>query len=230
MPDLVGNPRGADAGAPEFEVVRLQARPRPDARASERDWDVRGCERARARTRPVMEEIARVYAEALFEAAKDNRKLDQVHDQLGEVTDAIVSSRDLQVFLFSPYFSSSEKRDGIHRVISGAEPELVNFLELLAEKHRMPVLFRIRRRFDEMWARERGHLGVRLTSAVELPAEVVDEVGREIEKQTGQTIELESDVDENILGGLVLQVGNMVLDASVRNRLERLRKEVAKAA
>jgi F-type H+-transporting ATPase subunit delta len=134
------------------------------------------------------------------------------------------------VFLFSPYFSSSEKRDGIARVISGADPELVNFLELLAEKHRMPVIFRIRRRFDEMWAKEKRRLEVRLTSAVELPSNVVNQVGKEIEKQTGQTIELESDVDEAILGGLVLQVGNMVLDASVRNKLERLRKEVAKAA
>ena len=177
-----------------------------------------------------MEEIARVYAEALFEVAENEDKLDEIHDQLGEVADAIADNRDLQVFLFSPYFSSSEKRDGMGKAVSGAEPELTNFLELLAEKHRMPAIFRIRRRFDEMWAKEKRRLEVRLTSAVELPSNVVREVGTEIEKQTGQTIELESDVDEDILGGLVLQVGNMVLDASVRNKLERLRKEVAKAA
>jgi F-type H+-transporting ATPase subunit delta len=177
-----------------------------------------------------MEEIARVYAQALFEAAKDRRKLDEIHDQLGEVTDAIAEDTDLQVFFFSPYFSSTEKREGIARVLAGAEPELVNFLELLAEKHRMPAITRIRRRFDEMWAKEKRRLEVRLTSAVELPSGVVKELGGQIEKQTGQTIELETDVDENILGGIVLRVGNMVLDASVRNKLERLRKEVAKAA
>jgi F-type H+-transporting ATPase subunit delta len=177
-----------------------------------------------------MEEIARVYAEALFEVAQDKGKLDEIHDQLAEVADAIAENRDLQVFLFSPYFSSAEKRDGIGRAISGAEPELTNFLELLAEKHRMPVIFRVRSRFNEMWAKEKRHLEVRLTSAVELPKKVVDELSKEIENQTGQSIELESSVDQNILGGLVLQVGNMVLDASVRNKLERLRKEVAKAA
>jgi F-type H+-transporting ATPase subunit delta len=176
-----------------------------------------------------MEEIARVYAEALFEVAQDKGKLDEIHGQVGEVADAIAESRDLQVFLFSPYFSSAEKRDGISRAISGADPELTNFLELLAEKHRMPAIFRIRQRFDEMWAKEKRRLAVRLTSAVELPSNVVEQVGKEIEEQTGQTIELSTDVDENILGGLVLQVGNMVLDASVRNKLERLRKEVAKA-
>jgi F-type H+-transporting ATPase subunit delta len=177
-----------------------------------------------------MEEIARVYAEALFEVAQDKGKLDEIHDQLGEVADAIAENRDLQVFLFSPYFSSAEKRDGIGRAITGTEPELKNFLELLAEKHRMPAIFRIRRRFDEMWAKERRRLEVRLTSAVELPDSTVKDLGKRIEEQTGQTIELSSDVDEDILGGIVLRVGNMVLDASVRNKLERLRKEVAKAA
>ncbi len=178
----------------------------------------------------VMEEIARVYAEALFEVARDKGKLDEIHEQLGQVAEAIADNRDLQVFLFSPYFSSSEKREGISRVVSGADPELVNFLELLAEKHRMPAIFRIRRRFDETWAKEERRLEVKLTSAVDLPPDLVEEVGKQIEKQTGQTIELETDVDENVLGGIVLQVGNMVLDASVRNKLERLRKEVAKAA
>ena len=177
-----------------------------------------------------MEEIARVYAEALFEVAKQKGKLDVIREQLGQVADALDRDRELAVFFFSPYFSSAEKRDGIERAISGAEPELVNFLELLVEKHRMPVIFRIRRRFDELWAEENKRLEVTLTSAVELDPEVVERVGAEIERQTDRTVELRSRVDENVLGGLVLQVGNMVLDASIRNRLEKLRKEVAQAA
>jgi F-type H+-transporting ATPase subunit delta len=177
-----------------------------------------------------VEEIARVYAEALFGAAKEKGKLDQVHEQLGEFTDALADNRELQLFFFSPYFSSAEKKDGLNKAVEAAEPELVNFLELLAEKHRMPVLFRIRRQFDALWAKENKRLGVTVTSAVELDPEITKRIGEEIEKQTGQTVELVSNVDENVLGGLVLQVGNMVLDASVRNRLEKLRKSVARAA
>jgi F-type H+-transporting ATPase subunit delta len=177
-----------------------------------------------------VEEIARVYAEALFEVAKEKGKLDAIRKQLGQVADALERDRELAVFFFSPYFSSAEKRAGIERAISGAEPELVNFLELLVEKHRMPVIFRIRRRFDELWAAENKRLEVTLTSAVELDSEVVERVGAEIERQTDRTVDLRTRVDENVLGGLVLQVGNMVLDASIRNRLEKLRKEVAQAA
>jgi ATP synthase F1 delta subunit len=176
-----------------------------------------------------MEEIARVYAEALFEVAKQKGKLDVIRDQLAQVADALESDRDLAVFFFSPYFSSAEKRDGIARAIAGAEPELTNFLELLVEKHRMPVIFRMRRRFDEMWAEENRQLDVTLTSAVELDPEVVERVGAEIERQTDRKVQLRSQVDGDLLGGLVLQVGNMVLDGSIRNRLEKLRKEVAQA-
>lgn len=174
-----------------------------------------------------MEEIARVYAESLFEVARERGKLDAIREQLGQFADAVDGERDLQMFLFSPYFSSAEKREGISRAVSGAEPELVNFLELVAEKHRMPAIFRIRNRFEQLWAEANRRLEVRLVSATELDPSVVAHVGREIERQTERTIELRSEVDADILGGLVLRVGNMVLDASVRGKLERLRKEVA---
>ena len=176
-----------------------------------------------------MEEIARVYAEALFESAKETGKLDEIHDQLDQFADAMNEDRDLQVFFFSPYFSSQEKREGIERAIEGAEPEFVNFLELLAEKHRMPAIFRIRKAFDELWAEENKRLDVTLTSATELDKSVVDRVGDEIEKQTDRKIDISTEVDPDILGGLVLRVGNRVLDASLRSKLERLRKEVASA-
>lgn len=177
-----------------------------------------------------MEEIARVYGDALFEVANEAGTLDEVHEQLGQFADALAENRELQIFLFSPYFSSEEKRDGIGKVVSQGNDELVNFLELLAEKHRMPAIFRIRARFDELWAKENRRLEVRLTSAVPLDESVVERVGGEIERKTNMQIDLESDVDEDILGGLVLRVGNMVLDASLRAKLERLRKEVASAA
>lgn len=177
-----------------------------------------------------MQEIAEVYAHALFEVAGEHDALDRVHDELGEMADALAENRDLQVFFFSPYFSSQEKKDGIAKIVSGADERFVNFLELLAERHRLPVLMRIRRRFDQLWAEERKLLPVSLTSAVELDEGLVKDVGKRIEEQTGRQVELSSKVDPDVLGGLVLRVGNMVLDASVRSRLERLRKQVAKAA
>jgi F-type H+-transporting ATPase subunit delta len=177
-----------------------------------------------------MPDAARVYAEALFEVAKEKGKLDAIRDDLGQFADALDGDRELQVFFFSPYFSSAEKAAGLQRAVSGADQELLNFLELLIEKGRMPEVFRIRRQLDELWKRENRRIDVTVTSAVELDRTVVEKVGEEIERQTGQKVELASRVDGEILGGIVLQVGNMVLDASIRARLEKLRKSVAQAA
>jgi ATP synthase F1 delta subunit len=176
-----------------------------------------------------MEEIAAVYSRSLFEVASEQGDLDRIHDELGEFADALAEDRDMQVFFFSPYFSSQEKREGISKLIEGADENFVRFLELLSERHRMPAIFRIRRGFDEMWREENKLLAVRVTSAVELDSETVEGIGKKIEQQTGRRIELSSKVDPDVLGGLVLQVGNMVLDASIANRLEQLRKQVIKA-
>ena len=177
-----------------------------------------------------MPEADRVYAEALFEVARDKGSLDAIGDQLGQFADAVDGDRDLQVFFFSPYFSSAEKVEGLKRAVSGAEPELQNFLELLIEKHRMTEVFRIRRQFEQLWKQENRRIDVTVTSAVELDPAVVEKIGEEIERQTERKVELASRVDGEILGGIVLQVGNMVLDASIRSRLEKLRKSVAQAA
>jgi ATP synthase F1 delta subunit len=177
-----------------------------------------------------MPDAAHVYAEALFEVAKEKGKLDAIRDELGQFADALDGDRELRVFFFSPYFSSAEKAAGLRRAVSGADQELLNFLELLIEKGRMPEVFRIRRRLDELWKKENQRIDVTVTSAVELDRAVVEKVGEEIERQTGQKVDLASRVDGEILGGIVLQVGNMVLDASIRARLEKLRKSVAQAA
>jgi F-type H+-transporting ATPase subunit delta len=176
-----------------------------------------------------MEEIAAVYARSLFEVAKEQDKLDVVREQLGQFADALNADRDLQVFFFSPYFSTVEKQDGLDRAVSDAEPILVNFLKLLIENHRSPVIFRVRRVVDELWQEENKLLPVQVTSAVELDQATVRQIGDRIAEQTGRKVELSASVEPDILGGLVVRVGNSILDASIRNRLEQLRKQVARA-
>jgi len=176
-----------------------------------------------------MEELARVYARSLFEVAQEGDKLDKVREQLGEFADALGESREMQQFFFSPYFSSQEKREGLEKVVTGAEPEFLNFLGLLIENHRMPVLFRVRGAYETLWEEENRLLPVHVTSAVELDRKTVKEIGDRIAEQTGRKVDLSATVEPEIIGGIVVRVGNSVLDASIRNRLEQLRKQVARA-
>jgi F-type H+-transporting ATPase subunit delta len=177
-----------------------------------------------------MEELARVYSEALFGAAREQEKIDLIREQLRAFTDALESNRELSTFFFSPSFSSREKKEGIERVLVGADENFVNFLNVLIDNHRMPVIFRIRKQYEALWREENRLLPVEITSAVELDDDVARSIAERVEQQTGKRVELTRRVDDTILGGLVVRVSNMILDASIRNQLERLRRQVARAA
>lgn len=176
-----------------------------------------------------MEEIGQVYARALFEVASERDDLDVIHDQLNAFADAMHANRDLHVFFFSPYFSVEDKKAGLERAVVDPDPAFGNFLEALIERHRMPAIFRIRTEFNVLWDEARKLLPVRITSAIPLDDATVKSLGDRIGRQIDREIQVSADVDPDILGGVVLQVGNVILDASIRNRLEQLRKQVAQA-
>jgi ATP synthase F1 delta subunit len=176
-----------------------------------------------------MEEIAQVYARSLFEVAKEQDKLDVVKEQLGQFADALDGNRELSIYFFSPYFSTKEKEDGLGKLLEDVDPVVANFLALLIENHRMPVIFRVRREYDALWEQENQRLPVTVTSAVALDEATVKSIGDAIGRQTGQQVELTANVDPDVLGGLIVRVGNSILDASIRNRLENLRRSVARS-
>jgi F-type H+-transporting ATPase subunit delta len=177
-----------------------------------------------------MEELARVYGRSLFEVAEEQGKVEELREQLGQFADALAENRELAVFFFSPYFSTAEKQQALTGLLDGADGAFVEFLKLLIENHRMPVIFRIRREYERLWAQANKVLGVQVTSAIALDEATTESIGSSIGASTGRTVELSARVDPDILGGIVVRVGNSILDASIRSRLEQLRKQVASAA
>ena len=178
----------------------------------------------------LMEELAQVYARSLFEVGREQGKLDVLREQLGQFADALDQNRELAMFFFSPYFSTKEKQDGLDRMLVDADESFVNFLDLLIENHRMPVIFRIRQEYERLWDEENRVLPVEITSAIELDQATTENLGRTIGERAGPQGQLAARVDPDILGGIVVRVGNSILDASIRNRLEQLRRQVAQGA
>ena len=174
-----------------------------------------------------MEEIAQVYARALFEVATERDALDTIHEQLVAFAGVMNENRQVAVFFFSPYFSVQEKKDALARAVTDADPGFENFLQALIERHRMPAIFRIRQEFEALFDDAKRLLPVTITSAVALDDATVDGLGRRIGEQVDREVEVSATVDPDILGGIVLRVGNVILDASIKNRLEDLRKQVA---
>lgn len=177
-----------------------------------------------------MEELAQVYGRSLFEVAEEQQRVDVLREQLGQFTDALQENRELRLFFFSPYFSTAEKQQALDGLLDGAEPAFVGFLKVLIENHRMPVIFRLRREYERLWDEANRVLPVQVTSAIELDQATTQSIGASIGQSTARKVTLSTHVDPDILGGIVVRVGNSILDASIRSRLDQLRKQVASAA
>jgi len=153
-----------------------------------------------------------------------------LREQLGQFADALNQNRELAVFFFSPYFSTTEKREALDTLLDAADELFLNFLALLIENHRMPVIFRIRHEYERLWEEENRTLPVEITSAIALDEATTESLGRTIGERAGRKVTLAARVDPDILGGIIIRVGNSILDASIRNRLEQLRRHVAQGA
>jgi F-type H+-transporting ATPase subunit delta len=170
----------------------------------------------------------RIYAEALFGAAKDAGRLAPVHEALGDFAAAVAESPELRSVLRNPQLESSQKAAILADLAGGEQPLFANFLQLTAEKGRAGELEDIAKEFERLMAREERRLTVELTTARELSDEEAESILKQIEDAAGRKVEATRKVDPRLVGGIVLQAGSLRVDASVRGRLERLRHELVK--
>jgi F-type H+-transporting ATPase subunit delta len=173
--------------------------------------------------------VHRTYARALFDAAKERDRLDAVRADLAEFVEAADTVPELRNLLRNPELDPRAKSAALGAILEGADDLVRNFLRLLVEKGRASDLDEIAAEFERMVAREQGRIEVDLTTAVELSDAEAETIVAQIEQAAGREVEATRSVDPELIGGLVLQVGSMRVDASVRGRLERLRHELSTA-
>jgi F-type H+-transporting ATPase subunit delta len=168
----------------------------------------------------------RTYANALFQAAKEKGRLETVRDELRAFVDAVDRIPELRELLINPQLDSADKVDALSAILDGADDFVRNFLLLVAEKGRAPELPEIMREFEALVAAEEGILAVELTTAVELSEEEASKLLDRIEQVSGRKLRATREVDPGLIGGFVLRAGSHRADASVRGRLEGLRREL----
>lgn len=174
-----------------------------------------------------MSVVDRVYARALFDAAKDKGRLEPVREELARVVEAAAEVPELRELLRNPQLDPRARAAALQDLLEGGDELLRNFLLLLADKGRSGQLEEIAREFERLVAEEEGVVRAELTTAVELSDEEAQQLLKQVEQASGRKVEATRDVDPDLIGGIVLQVGSHRLDASVRGRLERLRRELA---
>ena len=168
----------------------------------------------------------RMYARALYEAAHDQGRVDVVRDQLAELAAALETTPELEAFLANPQLDPGAKASVLEEVTTGADPVVRNFLRVVASKGRAGQLRAIAEEFDAIVDREQGRLKVELTTAYELSEDEARAIVSKIEQASGQTVEATRTVDPDLIGGMILQAGSLRVDASVRGRLDRLRRDL----
>jgi F-type H+-transporting ATPase subunit delta len=171
----------------------------------------------------------RVYAEALLEVAKEADRLDRIRKEFDEFAETLEESDELRRFLVNPQIESQSKRGALEDLLAKADPLLLNFLRLLADKGRIGEVAQVHEEWARLLAREERVLELELTTAIELSEAEAAKVVKQIEQASGRSVVATRTVDSNLIGGIVVQAGSLRLDASVRGRLEQLREELASA-
>jgi len=136
---------------------------------------------------------------------------------------------ELQGLLANPQVETRAKSDVLASLAKGADPLVLNFVRLIAEKGRAAELAAFADALDDLVAAERDVLDVEITTAEELSEQSFAGVLQQIEQASGRQVKASRAVDPDLIGGIVLQAGSLRLDASVRGRLERLRHDFAHA-
>jgi F-type H+-transporting ATPase subunit delta len=173
-----------------------------------------------------MSVVDRVYANALFEAAQEQGKLEPVGEQLSQLVEAEREVPELRELLRNPQLDPRARRAALEDVLGESDELLRNFLLVLSDKGRAGQLEEIAAEFERLVAEAEGIVHAELTTAVELSDDEADKLLGQIEQASGQKVEATRTVDPDLIGGIVLQVGSHRLDASVRGRLDRLRRQL----
>ena len=171
--------------------------------------------------------VARVYAQALFDAAAEAGVVADVGRELGEFVAALAASEPLRVMLDDPQVETSAKMRVVSELTRDAQPLVANLLQLLLERGRFGLLNDLRDQYQELGAAEADLINVEVTSAVELTPQTQAKIAERIHEATGRRVELAERVDPAIVGGLVLRIGDLIVDGSVRSRIRQLRRRLA---
>jgi F-type H+-transporting ATPase subunit delta len=171
------------------------------------------------------------YAQALFDLASDEKRVAAVEADLKSLKAAIADSRDLRVLLASPAFSAEDKGKGLAAIAAKAQfdPVTRKFLGLLAANRRAAALSATITAFEALAAKARGAVSAQVTTAVPLSAAQSLGVAAALRQALGKDPEIETRVDPAILGGVKVQVGSRLFDASLRSKLDSLKFALKRA-
>lgn len=171
--------------------------------------------------------LARRYVQPLFEVAKEKEQLDRIGQDLADLDELLAASPELKGFLSDPSVERADKRGVLDQIFAEASPYTRNYLRLVVDKNRTDILRQTNRLFKELVAADKGVNSGVVESAAPLKDDQLANIKAVLEKRFKTKLALEPRIVPELIGGLRIQVGNTLIDDSIRNRLNNLRRVLA---
>lgn len=175
-----------------------------------------------------LETVAARYAQALLEIGAETGQSQPIADQITSLADAWQQNDELRAALQSPLFSERDRESVLDAICArlGVSPVVVNTLKLLAQRRRLAILPAMARTLRRLSDDRAGLVRAEVASARALPEDYVRRMQGELEKMTGKKVVLERKVDPSLIGGVVTRVGDIVIDGSIKSRLDDLKSHL----
>ena len=165
------------------------------------------------------------YAKAVLSLAKDQNATDVVNNDMKLIANTLATSKDLSEALQSPVIPSSIKKSTLLEVFKNADKSTNNLIDTLVTNNRINILGDIAVKYGELLDKSKGVEVATVTTAVALTDDLKKRVLEKAKTLTGKDVEVENIIDEDILGGFILRIGDLQYNASVANQLNKLKRE-----
>lgn len=171
--------------------------------------------------------VAQRYANALMEFAGEKLSKEDIFSQIKDIQTSLNNSDDLQKVMSSPIVSNDEKKNVINKIFGKNVNEIIlNFLKLLIDKNRFNIFNSIVKEYKNEINRQNGILEIKITSAIELNNNEKAMIKVKLEKILHKEIELDWASDSSLIGGLVFEAGDNIIDCSLQHKLQEINKEI----
>jgi len=169
-------------------------------------------------------EIAARYATAIFELAKDSKKLPALGEDITTLGSAIADSEDLSQLMHSPIYTREEQGAAMGALAKkmGLGDIMANALQLMASKRRLFVVPALLKQLTAMIAEEKGEATAEVTTAKKLTKAQSDALAKTLSDKVGKKVQIDATVDESLIGGLIVKIGSQMVDSSIRSKLANL--------
>lgn len=166
------------------------------------------------------------YARATVNLANDQKQIEAVNEDMKQIASSISQHSDLKALLLNPVVKSSIKKEALLQIFKGINVISVNLIDTLIVNKRLTLLEDIALKVNQLYDEQKGVEVARVTTAVPLTSELQTKVLAKVKELTGKEVELENTIDASILGGFILRVGDIQYNASVANKLNKLKREL----